>query len=679
MGLILLFAIFSLSCSHSNLQGLSRSPSSTKPERKNALAVQKQINVVIEKILPGKASQNSEPKQEPPPMPSILSREILKSEITSCIESTCGPASKNWAALNVPYRPGNNLQPSKLWNEKFKPWLERMAVEEHESKIVEFGRMIEIVRSGEAFDEKQPGYMLMKALPILGKISKKISTLVEFAPNGKEVKFRAEEFDKISFQSAQEKQIALAIFEAIYLPLFKQAVTANDPLANALTKRLKTLYPSLDLKTAQKKDANAIISAGNELQNKVGGLLGQAVFGEFEKNLLTKAAEGNDLSKTESELYSEIASSINVFSTLMMGSIYDLLLQLPFDQQSIFNRLRSGNELDDQLAEMKKVSIKERVEKISKLCEEKLSKSMSLNTSELRLRQAKKMIEDAKNAAKIVVARYADPAHLEAVRNEISKLEFSMPESNREIEQGLADIFTSTEESVRRSKRMMKGNSAEVRQMFMLGGLSAALNSEKNQDEKEFGDQEKIKKACEALPINTISDFALTSLGKISMSWYSANYPEVGTAIVAHEIGHMVSTFLRVRALLGANSDKFVESLSCVANRNPYVLNPKTLSVLENTGWSEEDWADHFSSLVMDQLAAQKSPWASNRNFGCALTMPILQLYYYDSSLAPEKDDTHSAGVLRMLMIAKDRNQLTSQCEPLLDYSKSTNRQLNCP
>ena len=131
----------------------------------------------------------------------------------------------------------------------------------------------------------------------------------------------------------------------------------------------------------------------------------------------------------------------------------------------------------------------------------------------------------------------------------------------------------------------------------------AGSSIQKN-DADDIGSASKIKKACEALPIQTVSDYTLTSQGKIAISWFTAAYPALGVSIFAHEVGHVVSQSIRELQIRGTDAAKFSNVLSCVANRNPFVIEPINLSKMENTSWSEEDWADHFSSMVMNYMTA---------------------------------------------------------------------------
>ncbi len=50
-----------------------------------------------------------------------------------------------------------------------------------------------------------------------------------------------------------------------------------------------------------------------------------------------------------------------------------------------------------------------------------------------------------------------------------------------------------------------------------------------------------IVKFCSDFSTVSFSDMSLTSSGQISVSWMSIVNPSVGTGVLAHEVGHVVS------------------------------------------------------------------------------------------------------------------------------------------
>jgi hypothetical protein len=184
------------------------------------------------------------------------------------------------------------------------------------------------------------------------------------------------------------------------------------------------------------------------------------------------------------------------------------------------------------------------------------------------------------------------------------------------------------------------------------------------------------------MPLASISDYSLTATGKISLSWFSAAYLDVGMGILAHEMGHVVSSHLRGLKDASKQAAGFMKTLNCVANRNPFITSATSLQPHDNTFWSEEDWADFFSSRVLNELEKKKSLWMKySKNVGCALINDSgfsENANYGGNSLRPDLYDFHSSGFLRLLMVATDRRRVTPQCQPLLRYASTHQRTLQC-
>jgi hypothetical protein len=137
---------------------------------------------------------------------------------------------------------------------------------------------------------------------------------------------------------------------------------------------------------------------------------------------------------------------------------------------------------------------------------------------------------------------------------------------------------------------------------------------------------------------------------------------------MAHELGHVVSSKIRNLSLTQTDeaSAAFRKSLNCVANRNPFVQQEANLSKFQNTQWSEEDWADHFSVYVTQEMRTRKSAWlGTSKNFACAMLMGN-EADYMMNGIQPTGGDPHSAPLLRLFIIDADRGMLTPACKVLM-------------
>ncbi|HRO67808.1 MAG TPA: hypothetical protein PL182_09620, partial [Pseudobdellovibrionaceae bacterium] len=167
-------------------------------------------------------------------------------------------------------------------------------------------------------------------------------------------------------------------------------------------------------------------------------------------------------------------------------------------------------------------------------------------------------------------------------------------------------------------------------------------------------------------------------LGNVSVSWFTLNYPTVGTGVVAHEIGHVVSRILRSQRKTPVSGDAFTESLNCVANRNPNQKFPVRLFGFQDTTWSEEDWADYFAALVITEMEKTNALSFRTKNLGCSLVMDLGDFYSTKQGIEPAKNDSHSSGLLRLLMTAVDKKEMTPQCQKLVDRFPKKDSPLSC-
>jgi hypothetical protein len=191
-------------------------------------------------------------------------------------------------------------------------------------------------------------------------------------------------------------------------------------------------------------------------------------------------------------------------------------------------------------------------------------------------------------------------------------------------------------------------------------------------------DLDPITTLCRAIPVDGLSDHTLTAQGRISLSWFTVTYRDIGMGVAGHELGHWVSANMRMMGLALKGAPNYLASLNCVANRNPFVLAPRVLDYYDNTIWSEEDWADHYSALVLNEMAKSPTSWARfSKNTGCALVSDDGDIYS-GNHMESAVGDSHSSGFYRVLMIGLDRGQLTPSCQKFVTYAPANGRNLRC-
>lgn len=153
-------------------------------------------------------------------------------------------------------------------------------------------------------------------------------------------------------------------------------------------------------------------------------------------------------------------------------------------------------------------------------------------------------------------------------------------------------------------------------------------------------------------------------------SWVSVRYPDFGKAVMSHEMGHIVDSFLRGGDASHSSFQNFIKAQNCLAAKHPeadpkqsvtYAVNTKgptgetTKNTLQMAQYNAEDFADQISAIVFPDI-----------NLACGLAFggePDSNQSIVNSSAA----DTHSSAFFRSLSINGAANgSLPKVCQDAL-------------
>jgi hypothetical protein len=266
--------------------------------------------------------------------------------------------------------------------------------------------------------------------------------------------------------------------------------------------------------------------------------------------------------------------------------------------------------------------------------------------------QAKPLIERTRAAAIVELDHMRlMPEAASAVKKVMSTIQFRMPQTG---EERVRDLKSTLEYQLTKIAVSIKtATSATPEDLLVLLVSNAILKN----DETATG------LICTYEAPEEVSDFALTDLGEINVSWQTLRFPRYGYGIVAHEMGHIISSVIaeqnKDRApydLVAYNSMK-----ACTADRHGGVEN--------RTATDEEDFADLFSAQVAKRLVAQDLKLA---NMGCLLISQDGNRYGTRDGLTLWNDkgdgDVHSAHFFRVVQQEIDLgHKLTPSCQKVVD------------
>jgi hypothetical protein len=432
------------------------------------------------------------------------------------------------------------------------------------------------------------------------------------------------------------------------------------------------------LRQALQQDAQKILEIHEKAARILGPTISRIFISQAAKSTITKASRGMDLDLADSDRYLKVAWSADIVGVLLDDNIRPMMLKVPFDTQAEIEALKTKQFLEYQASMTDRETSPAWVGVMDAKCRRPLAALVGTEQSQLRLRQAQARTAEIKKTAQQLVTRFLSGKALLNVQHQIADTTFALPTSPTEILDNIRAQIRDVTEDYETSIRLHENDPQAFDRTAVL--LAMVMNELVNSNQTSSGNVEDAQpdflQYCLKQNPHAATDYTLTAMQSISVSWYTVNFPEIGVAILAHEMGHVVSSLLRnAKEASGAEGSKFGQSLACVADRNPFALERLNLiSPFSNTTSSEEDWADHFSSLLMNEMNAEPK----FRNLGCALVRDSGRSYEGDG-LEPDYNDPHSSGFLRLLMVAHDRKMMTPACAGFLNYAEKSGRELTCP
>lgn len=596
------------------------------------------------------------------PAQSLVTQTYTDTQINTCIEKTCGPAVSNIGAYNAFSKKFlESPQFQKVWidlESKIKDRLENEA--KQGAKLME--RLQTFYKERPQIKIRPEAHAFLAWSKIHTIVDDRTAELRTFDAKTNTMTFNEEKYLEITEGLPETTRVALRAYVNQWWGLALNKPLPATKFENLLNVKLRAYYPGIPIREALKRYAQQQLSRLNQLKQTLPIL--SAFVGEDFESILTQASNGTDLGKEDSQVIEGPTLIIDMLTEITRGDLFQALLAVPIDTHLIFtpevqNRILGTTKQDTG-------ENSDAMAKITEVCKPKLAQLMQASVNDEQMKRFKPMLSEVQSAAKRVAARLVAPSEVETINGVIDAARFDYSDS-------AAEELVRFKSSLRKtsSYRAFLGTDAAASEAITVFLMIMGTNPNSSKGDSA------AEEICGKISASTISDYALSALGQIEVSWFTLVHPDVGIGILAHELGHVTSFKLREIARRNKNSALgFLSSFDCVANRNPFVLNPLSLGV-ENTIWSEEDWADHFSSLVLNELQASDSIWMkNNRNKACALVTNFD--FYFGNSIQPAAGDPHSSGFLRMLMIGNDRGKLDPVCKPFLNYADTNSRKLIC-
>ncbi len=419
---------------------------------------------------------------------------------------------------------------------------------------------------------------------------------------------------------------------------------------------LKFKYPNLSFKDALKREGEKTYKRASQLQNGSSGSIIKIIAG-FSQSLndpiIEKAANGEEMSDAEVSEFMYLQSGIPIFldiltpreeggqtvllNTSSVETFADFIKRTNLDQQI-------AQYVDDLKNPQKLADIRYTV---YQECFTNYIFQMATLPNRSQIDEAVKNGDWAKGKIKEILGPVLSIPTTQMINNVIDGTFFSMPRSQETFHQYFINkLQASIQDSVRETehyKELIKNQQHKPNTL-----LNIHYGSEDFTIDQHFND---TKKLCDDFKITLTSDNSLTSLGGIITSWVSVRKPDLGKAIMLHELGHIVFKYLNSEQASSQSRAHFAEIRQCLSENHPGG------DILSSEHYVEEDWCD---------LIASKGTYHSDINIGCELNEQEDNKFINLDLNNPNQKDLHSTDFFRALQNYKvQKGTLPSACNQL--------------
>lgn len=465
----------------------------------------------------------------------------------------------------------------------------------------------------------------------------------------------------LKFNDLPEDQRKWAIDSIDYF--LRSSIGSQYLLLNLLPPKdyLNKKYPNLSFKEALKAEGIQAQKTASNLLNGPQSSLTRTIAGAehvLTNPTIAKAAKGEDMTEAEVTQFMNSSSSAVLFNDVLSskaqgGQTALLPISSPESMRQFVQRKKITEIIDNYEKDLKNVEkLAEKKNAVQQACGTNYIFHMATLPNSAELAVTEKNAAWAKNRTKEVLDPVLSVHTKKMLNSVIDNSFFSMPKNRETFHQYFMD-------ELRAKTKSSAAVAGEYEAMIKNGKhkeltlLNIRLYADNYTLDKHFKEAQQF---CDKFKIETIKDNAMTSTGQIEVSWVSARKPELGKAIMLHELGHIAFGSIDSEKSSTESRKHFKEIRQCLAGNHPDgVASQKYVS---------EDWAD---------LIAAKGAGRENSNIGCGLNGQKDNKYTNLTLGTPESKDVHSTDFFRALSYHKAQNgKLPSACNQIVKSQGST-------
>jgi hypothetical protein len=403
---------------------------------------------------------------------------------------------------------------------------------------------------------------------------------------------------------------------------------------------IKLMYQDVSTTEALKQEANIM----QLVRNYVGTMIPSMNYVKPSDLVLKKAMNGEPLSFTEKGIFKGEMKQRYVLGYLLVPEVQEAFKKLKLDIPSIMAEAKQLYlNSKPALAVANPQSIKGLLQTSVQSCSAKLGFSYSALPSKGQMDRFVRIFDQIQMTAQAMIEQRTQSSFSEPL-----KIQLITPPTR---EAAIVSWANSLNDAVEISDAALKDiKKIDMNKPETVGDAFVSLATFSDGDMFET-----INDFCDQAKLPFLDDAALRGMYLINISWPTVVYPRMGTGIIAHEVGHIIS---------GQFSNIVQPEQNCLKQKQ------------QSDQYAEEDFADLFSSELVRRMNFQAEGGPIG-HYACSLHQ-MTEDGWARGSLQPVPNDTHSSGFFRIIATAVMTGHQTPQCKSYLQSVGETRFQNYC-
>ncbi len=397
---------------------------------------------------------------------------------------------------------------------------------------------------------------------------------------------------------------------------------------------LKYLYPGKSLTEALKLEAQAVLD-GVKVIGQLMPLF--KVFSEYNL-VIPRALAGSALSEAEMTHMQGQTIARKAYSILLQPSVQEEFQKLPFNPEEMMQKIYPTYQASKKAAAVKNPkTVKNILQNAVADCSTSLSYAYAALPSQPQIDTFNRVLQQIKTTAQQMIE--------EKTKTTLGgnfNIEITVPTPQEKVMSGWVDYLNLVR--LETEKKIKTQASLDLLEPSVQATAMIMMLSDSNGDFFES-----VSSFCHQSTPPFLDDALFTMDNSIQLSWPTVVHPEVGAAIIAHEVGHFVQ------------------------NKWPSTTAAENICLMTKQGTSQyvsEDFADLFSAELMRRLGGSIND-IQTKNIGCGLVQPEGDRSLLTVPNSSPKDP-HSSALYRLLSTGAVQNNTTKECSAFLNETKET-------